>query len=303
MKDLLITGGHGFIGRHVARYFSEKNWHVTAIGHGKWLDSHPEEWGISSWHENDISIASLSEIYLKPDLIVHAAGASSVPISLKNPYEDFKRTVITTSEVLEFMRIYCPHARLVYPSSAGIYGNSKVMPLSESSKPDPVSPYGMHKAIAEQLCHMYSKQYGLCIAIIRLFSIYGPGLRKQLLWDTCEKIINKDFIFYGTGEETRDWLHINDAIQLIEIAFNHASDQCPVVNGGSGKGITVREVLEEILKMTNSKKSPEFTSSQREGDPVNYIANIDIAKSWGWEPSINWRDGVREYVEWYFNGK
>ena len=110
----------------------------------------------------------------------------------------------------------------------------------------PLSPYGLHKCLAEDLCRFYAAYWKLPIAVIRFFSLYGEGLRKQLLWDACKKLHGDAFIFEGTGNEERDWLHVEDAVRLIALAGEHASSLCPIVNGGSGAARSVRSVLEAL---------------------------------------------------------
>jgi UDP-glucose 4-epimerase len=154
--------------------------------------------------------------------------------------------------------------------------------------------------MAEHLVGSYSRQFGTSATIVRLFSVYGPELRKQLLWDACRKFANRDHQFMGTGDEIRDWLHVKDASELLVTAAEHASPECPVVNGGSGKGITVREVLVHLGSCDLRFNSlPTFTGLQRPGDPTSYIADTEASMSWGWFPKISWEQGMREYAKWW----
>jgi UDP-glucose 4-epimerase len=215
---------------------------------------------------------------------------------------DFQRTVETTVAVLEFVHQHAPQARVVYPSSAGVYGLVNNLPIKETTALDPISPYGEHKKIAEEVCQSYSRHFGISVAIVRLFSVYGIGLRKQLLWDACVKICNGENTFFGSGLETRDLLHVNDAAALLLVAGMLEAPGCNVINGGSGKGITVREILNELFACFGSADAPQFSGVSRNGDPVNYIADISKAESLGWKPSIAWRNGLHEYAKWFKNG-
>src|SRR3990167_1898942 len=102
-------------------------------------------------------------------------------------------------------------ATLVYHSSATVYGLAKQLPISEDATLRPISPYGVYKSMAEQLCQVYDNYYQLSIAVVRLFSIYGAGLQMQLLLDGCNKLCMGQAEFFGTGEEIRDCLHVIDA--------------------------------------------------------------------------------------------
>ena len=108
-----------------------------------------------------------------------------------------------------------------------------------------------------------------------------------------------DTSFFGTGDETRDWLHVRDAAVLMATAANHAFSDCPVVNGGVGVGVTVKEILDELFSCFGRTDKPLFSGSARSGDPAHYVANIKNAASWDWQPEVAWRDGLKEYVSWF----
>ncbi len=296
-EKALITGASGFIGRHTARLFSARGWVVTGIGHGEFKDF--KDWGLSEWQRSDITLDSLRSFAGRPDLIVHCAGGASVGASIAEPLADFERTVHTTASVMEYVRRYSPGARVVYPSSAAVYGAAERTPIPEEALLRPMSPYGAHKKMAEEVCRSYSASFGVGTAIVRLFSVYGPGLKKQLLWEGCRKIRNGEKDFWGAGSEVRDWLHVEDAAGLLFIAGEKASRESPAVNGGSGEGVTVREFLQEAFRRFGRDDGPVFSGKAREGDPLRYEADISKARLWGWSPKTGWRQGVGEYVEWF----
>jgi UDP-glucose 4-epimerase len=296
-KTVLITGAAGFIGSYVAREFANNGWHVIGLGRGDWSDW--RDHGLAAWHSTDICIDSLLKYAGKPDAIVHCAGGASVGFSIDYPANDFDLTVRTTSMVLEFIRVHSPTTRLVYPSSAAVYGQVKKLPIVEKTPLKPLSPYGLHKQMAEALCQLYASQFGVSVAITRLFSIYGTGLRKQLLWDACKKIQRKECDFFGTGEEIRDWLHVEDAAKLLYVATQNTSPTCPVVNVGSGIGVPVKEILLHVSHQFGSGILPKFSSKSKIGDPNAYVADISKVRAWNWKPERNWREGVAEYVNWY----
>lgn len=296
-KSVLVTGAAGFIGRHVAREFAAQGWYVVGMGRGDWSDW--SAFGISQWHCCDVTLEALQTFAEKPCAIIHCAGGASVGNSVAEPYQDFIKTVDTMAQVLEFIRLHSPQTKLVYPSSASVYGQVSQLPIVENAPLLPISPYGFHKKMAESLCQLYAHQFGVSVAIVRLFSIYGAGLHKQLLWDACNKLSQGRDDFFGTGAEIRDWLHVKDAAQLIKLAADQASTFCPVVNGGSGSGVTTKEILCFVAEKMDVSLTPIFSSLAKEGDPNAYIADIVQARAWNWSPNINWRNGVAEYVEWF----
>lgn len=299
MSTILVTGANGFLGRHVCRAASARGDEVIGIGHGDWAGDGWRRWGLSAWHELDVTYASLVAHVGRPDMIVHCAGSSSVGFSLQNPAQDFDRTVVTTRDVIEFVRTSAPEAALVYPSSAAVYGAANRLPISEESAMAPISPYGVHKSIAEDLCRSYSRTYGVRSSIVRIFSAYGPGLRKQLLWDACRKAVGGDRTFGGTGSETRDWVHVEDVARLLLMAGEHAEVGSALVNGASGTEVSVEAVLMTLWDAIQADGRPEFSGTTRVGDPERVVGDPSRAAGWGWVPQRQWADGVREYADWY----
>jgi UDP-glucose 4-epimerase len=297
---VLVTGAHGFIGRHAARHFARHGHTVTGMGHGGWKVDEWRSWGLSHWQECDISLEALERHANKPDVILHCAGSGSVAFSMGDPLADFHRTVTTTANVMEYIRKYSPSSRIVYPSSASVYGVADTLPIREDSRCAPISPYGLHKLFAEQIIVSHSRHFEIAASVIRFFSVYGCGLKKQLLWDGCRKLAGGERTFMGTGDEIRDWLHVDDATALLYIAADQASPECPIANGGTGEGVSVRELLTHIAaRLRPGCGEPVFSESLRKGDPSAYVADIGRANRWGWKPGAHWRDRVSEYVDWW----
>ena len=253
MKSILITGAKGFVGSNVCKHFKQKGYTTYGIGHGGLSVEESKEIGLDYWKKDDISIKAILEFEQIFDVIVHCGGSGSVGFSVEHPYDDFKKTVDGTLEVLEYMRVHNPNAKLIYPSSPAVQGECEDKPIVEEYLGKPASPYGYHKKIAEDLCQSYSEKFGLKISIVRLFSVYGIGLKKQLLWDACKKIQNSkdEVVFWGTGEETRDFIHISDVLYLFDILLKK-DDKFTLVNGGTGIKYTIKNIdnkeLQELLQ-------------------------------------------------------
>lgn len=299
-KTVLITGGFGFLGRAVAHKFKQQGYRVVGIGRGRWAPEEASARGFDVWLDAGVSLSSLMTLHGDFELVVHCAGNGSVGYSLTNPLQDFYKTVQSTADLLEFLRLTESPALLVYPSSAGVYGAKDDTPIKESDALNPISPYGHHKKIAEDLLASYSRSYGTRVAIIRFFSIYGPGLTKQLLWDASAKLraaTNGPAIFWGTGEETRDWISSEDAAELVA-AVSHSEERFVVLNGACGQRVTVRQTLTLLKNALGVDTDFAFNGAVREGDPRFYLADVSRAAALGWQPSIPLADGIRNYVKW-----
>lgn len=302
-KKILITGAKGFLGSHVAKYFKSLGYETYGIGHGGLSIDESKSIGLDCWRKDDISIKSILEFNQIFDVIVHCGGSGSVGFSVKYPYDDFKKTVESTAAVLEYMRIYAPKAKLVYPSSPAVHGLHDNTPIKTSDPLCPVSPYGLHKKIAEELCMQYSKEYEVDVSIIRFFSIYGEGLKKQLLWDACNKIVSAEGFaeFWGTGDETRDFIHVDDAASLIyTVAINGSP---AILNGGSGMGYKVSDVLHKLRDYLKPDAGIIFNGYVKAGDPKYYTADISNIDLPNWRITIPLVDGLKRYADWFLNDK
>lgn len=298
-SNILVTGAFGFLGRHVSRFCAQAGHTVHGIGHGSWTQAEWREWGLRDWHSTDITLDAIMSYGEEPDVIMHCAGSGSVGFSMQHPAQDFDRSVATTRDVLEYVRLYRPQARVVLPSSASVYGNAQQIPISVVAPLCPVSPYGLHKQMAEGLCLSYARHFGVSVAIVRLFSVYGVGLRKQLIWDACTKFSHGSATFGGTGEEIRDWLHVEDAAKLLLAAGCVESSGHLIVNGATGVGISTCRIIEIIANAFGSTPVVQFSGVSRPGDPLSLIADISETRALGWHPEGALEAEIARYVEWF----
>lgn len=302
-KKILITGAKGFLGSNVSTYFKNLGYKTYGIGHGGLSIEESQEIGLDYWKKDDISIKSILEFNQKFDLIVHCGGSGSVGFSIENPYDDFKKTVDGTLEVLEYMRLYNGEAHLIYPSSPAVQGEHPNTPIKEDYIGKPASPYGYHKKIAEDLCQSYSEKYNLKVSIVRLFSVYGEGLKKQLLWDAYKKIVKADseVVFWGTGEETRDFIHVDDVLSII-IKLLLSDEKFIIINGGTGQKHTIKDVIEMMRNFINPKIKIGFNNQINIGNPIYYWADIEKLNKYDFKADIKLEDGVKCFISWAKGG-
>jgi UDP-glucose 4-epimerase len=145
----------------------------------------------------------------------------------------------------------------------------------------------------------HARMWGIKAAMVRLFSIYGEGLKRQLLWDACRKLTGGTASFSGTGNEARDWIHVSDAASLLAEAAERASEDVPVCNGATGLGVPTRLIVEELRAALGVTAPARFDGVARAGDPACLVGSADIARGWNWTPTVAWRDGMRRYASWF----
>lgn len=294
-KTVLITGVNGFVGSHVASYL-QNDFHVIGIGSS-------ESCIVSSLSDYkrmvlpDLKLVELIST-VKPHALVHCAGRGSVPFSVENPEADFLAGPQLVMHVLESIRLSGVRTTFLFPSSAAVYGNPKHLPVSEKSELKPISPYGHHKLLSEMIVKEYHDLYGQKYVCMRIFSCYGEGLKKQILWDAAVKATQGRVDLFGTGEETRDFIHIDDLACIVSmLVADNVTDL--TLNVANGEQVKIRDIIELLVSSLNSNAPVCFNGKQRKGDPVLWEADVSSLSRLGFVPQISLQDGVRRFAEWF----
>lgn len=298
----LVLGAAGFIGRHTCRALADSGCTIIGIGHGRWTAEEAAAFGIFRWIESDITLDALVGLgeLGAVDCVVHCAGSGAVSFSYADPWQDFQRATVTTAAVLEWVRRQDkPKPRLVLVSSAAVYGDQGDTDAVETSVRSPISPYGFHKVAAESLCESASRFFDVPVSIVRLFSVYGEGLRKQLLWDALNKFSRGEEQFFGTGHELRDWLHIGDAARLLCAAALVPQSRFEVFNGAHQQATTA-QVLQQLASVAFPGATPRFNGENHTGNPRRLTADCGHAhRLLNWTPEVDLADGLRRYADWF----
>lgn len=307
MTTVLVTGAAGFIGRHLCRRLAASGRTVVGLGHGTWSEQDLAESGVRAWRSDDVAgrcLDDLADRYGLPEHVFHLAGGSSVGASLLDPLGDYLRTVASTAELLDWLRRKAPTTPVTAVSSAAVYGASHAGPIGEGAALRPRSPYGHHKLMMETLLRSYAKSYGSPSVIVRLFSVYGSGLQKQLLWELCSRVAHGvgRMDLQGTGDETRDWIEVRDTVRAIELASGLAGPEVPVINVGTGTGTPVREIAHLTLSAWGgaSALAPlSFSGRGRDGDPFSLQADVSRLNALGFACEVPLSRGIDDYVRWF----
>jgi UDP-glucose 4-epimerase len=299
MKTVLITGVTGFIGRYVARLYSDLGWCVVGTG-----TSYAENSPLSSLQQYRTLILPSPELsalvqQVQPQICVHCAGRASVPLSVSQPSEDFNASVAATFSLLEALRMYSPECHLIYLSSAAVYGNPESLPIREEQTSMPISPYGFHKSICESLCKEFHQIYNLKTTIARIFSAYGPGLRRQVVWDICYNALTQPVLnLQGTGQESRDFIHVRDIASAIYLLSENSDSYGKTFNLASGEETTIHTLANLIIKYLSKEVEIQFNGNIPKGTPVNWKADTKKIEKFGFSAEVTLEQGINIYAKW-----
>lgn len=295
MKKVFITGSSGFVGNALAKELILRGHDVVGTDQALPLV------GSNFRHiQGDLSTMDLNLILSaeRPDWIIHCAGNANVGLSIVDPMMDLNSSLVLSHRLLYALKFagLCPN--VLFFSSAAVYGNPSDLPIKEASLRRPVSPYGLHKAGCEDLFTYFNRVEKIPCRSVRVFSAYGAGLRKQLLWDLYSKSIRPGKIpMFGTGAETRDFIHIHDVVRAALLVLEHGSED--VYNIANGEETRIDQVGSLLLSaMGESPSRLSFNGVNKEGDPLNWKADISKIKSLGYKPEVLLEMGISQYVSW-----
>ncbi len=291
--EVVITGGAGFIGGHIALHLEERGFDVIVV------DS-LERASMTNYLKGrriKVITADLRGHVEVPcaNVVIHAAAYVDVAESFEKPYDYFVNNVAVTSKIAK-KASEC-NAFVIYLSSAAVYGNPVYLPIDENHPTSPLSPYGLTKLMGEEVVKFYGK-LGLQYAVMRLFNVYGP-CQNRAYAGVITKFVERvrqglPPIIYGDGDQTRDFIHVDDVVKFIEMVL----DKKPrgTFNVGTGRATSIRELAKLVIELAGIEAEPVYTSP-RPGDIRHSVADIRRALSLGWKPRVELRSGIKSLIE------
>ncbi|MFW3146988.1 MAG: GDP-mannose 4,6-dehydratase [Thermoplasmatota archaeon] len=329
MRNVIVTGGAGFLGSHLVDLLLEKGYQVYILDD---LSFGHEE-NLSKWTSMEDDLDDLKSIYryspgLRPrfklmdiditrkfvdnpwlgdidkgeiDCIFHLAARMDVMTSFDDPFDDGMRNYIGTLNVLEYARkIECP--KVVFRSSFTVYSEDNTLPLCEEDHVCPISPYALHKYTSERILQLYNDHYGMRNVSFRLFNIYGPRQDPDSIYSGVvmrfldHAIKGEEIIIYDTGEQTRDFLYVKDAVRAMFEGY--IQDAVGTYNVGTGKETTINELMKVTLETVGSEV-PVMQEPRRKGEIKRSVADVaKIKEDLGFTAGTDLATGLKETYEW-----
>jgi UDP-glucuronate decarboxylase len=298
---VLITGGYGFIGSFVGEMFAMEGHEVHIVDNlSTGSKDHLEFKHV--FYQANVEDPICEEIFKKCkfDAVIHLAAQVNVAVSMEDPYKDTKANVLGLINMLRLAEKYKAD-KFVFASSAAVYGLNEEMPLDEESVCHPVSPYGMNKWIGEMYCQKWNEIFGLSTVCYRFSNVYGP--RQGTMGEGgvvsifSQRIMDgKELIVYGDGEQTRDFIYVQDLAEAIYLGVKN--NLSGVYNLSTNTGVSVNQLIETIggLAEVHTVKY----ENEREGDiKHSRLDNSKIKAALEWEPFHSYQDGLEKTYHWF----
>ena len=303
----LITGCAGFVGSHLTERLLKNGSEVIGIDcFSDYYDRELKEKNLAVSLKNDKftfiekDILEMDE-YPDVDYVYHIAAQAGVRDSWGDNFRGYtSNNIEVTWKLLEFYK-ELNIKKFVYSSSSSVYGDAE-LPMNEKSRLRPVSPYGVTKLAAENLCYLYWKNYKIPTISLRFFTVYGPRQRPDMAINKFFSSIltGNEIVVYGDGEQKRDFTFVDDAVNAILMAAE-SRVVGDVFNVGGGSTISVNRLINEIEEITGKKARVTYIEKQK-GDVENTEANLEkIETVLRWKPTISIRTGLKKYMGWYTN--
>lgn len=305
--NILITGGAGFQGSHLAADLIRKKHRVTILNTFSKRASLNVKHLIANYPAKNLKIIWGSVLNSKlvdkltknTDIVFHLAAKVNVDESLVNPMKVTKVNVLGTVNVLDAATKY--KKKLIFCSTCEVYGDGHgSKKITEISPLFPNSPYAASKAAADRICHSYYKSFGTNVTIIRPFNVFGErqksgqfGALIPIL--TSRAMKGADLIIFGDGKQTRDFSHVSDMTSMYNLVMNKNNLAGETINFANGRNICIADIAHYISKKFNVKVASGPT---RPGEVSEFNADIGVAKKLGWKPKINFWDGLDNYLKW-----
>jgi nucleoside-diphosphate-sugar epimerase len=310
----LVTGGAGFIGSHIATGLVARGDRVRVLddlstGRRENL-AHLEVGDLGSDAPVELVVGDIGDQAAAcracrgAEGVFHEAAQVSVPGSIEDPLSSYRINVMGTLNVLEAARAEGVK-RMVFAASSAVYGDSEASPKTEDLAPEPLSPYASGKLAGEALLAVWGRAFGMKTVSLRYFNVFGPRQADDSPYSGVIAIFARRLLreepvtIYGDGEQTRDFVYVEDVVQANLRAMEEPSEPGEVFNVGTGLSVSLNELYSHMRELTGTEAEAAH-ASPRVGDIRHSLASIErIRGRLGFEPSVSWKQGIAATLDWY----
>lgn len=268
-NKVLITGGAGFIGQSVAKEFKKAGCSLSI------LDVEAPSARLGNYIKGDIfDFDTVKDVVDKHDIIIHLVGLADSGIAQREPMKSFRLNVESLNNVLEACRAAHSQKKLIFPSSAGVYGQPEILPIKENFEVKPMGVYSWHKYICEKMIRAYRENFGLQYVILRLFNVYGRGNKGVI--DVFLRMAKRRETIKSFGPyQYRDFVYAKDVAEAFFKSAMYEKADNRIINIGSGKGFQIKEILDLVCELYPGSK---WVQEKKEFAMYDSIADITLAK-------------------------
>lgn len=293
--NCLVTGGAGFIGSHITDLLVERGHSVLVIddlSRGKQAHVNPQ----ARFIELDLRDPELPKVLLeqRTDYVFHTAAQVSVQTSLRQPLHDASVNIVGTLNLLEACRL-AGVRKIIYSSTAAVYGEPRYLPMDEEHPLNPCSAYGVSKMVPEKYLPIYRELYGLDYTVLRYANVYGP--RQDAAGEGgvavifCRQLLQGETpVIFGDGEQTRDFVYVCDAAAANLAAMEKGAGQ--IYNISTGKAISIKTLLQAVADIVGKETRPQYLPAKAGDILHSCLSSTKAAQDLGWQPTTSLREGL-----------
>lgn len=305
MKKVIVTGGAGFIGSHLAEELVRQGYHVVILddlstGKVENIEGLLSREDVEFVKDSVTNLPLLCRLFREVDYAFHLAAISSVPRSIEDPIACHDVNMSGTLKVLLAAKENSVR-KVIFASSSAVYGETHTLVQREDMTPNPLSPYAVTKLAGEYYCQVFHQVYGLPTVCLRYFNVYGPRQNSNSQYAAVipafiERVTNANPpVIFGDGEQTRDFIFVKDAVEAgILVAENNA---CGILNIAFGETVTINELAKLVIRISG-RNMEVIRQEARPGEIRHSLADISKARTFGFEPKYTLEEGLKGTIAW-----
>ena len=307
---VLVTGGAGFIGSHLVDKLIDEGARVSVLDNLSYGKRENLNAAVEFIEADILEYDRMKDAVADKDMVFHLAACATTnesSMGWNDPLADYQVNAVGTLNALRAITETSRKAKMIYASSAAVYGNPQFTPITEEHPNNPVSPYGISKLAGEKYCYAYMVEQGVDSVVMRIFNTYGPRQPRYVMFDLMKKLSEDPtrLEVLGTGQQVRDYCYVSDTVDALILAAQkgHSGD---IFNIAGGKAITISDLAEQLVRISglSDRTSIHFTDKSWKGDIDILMSDTTrINQSLGFIPEVSLEEGMQKLRDWFLEYK